>query len=155
MTVKDLRQELASRNLRWAGLLEKGDLVQAVLKARQAAAHFSATGKISPGQAVTLTGEDVEVELQSGISAPLLLDVYAVWCGPCQMMAPQLQLAAADLGDRVRVVKMDSDKYPQQAGALRVQGLPTLVLFKDGKEVDRLEGALMKDKLVQWVESRL
>jgi thioredoxin-like negative regulator of GroEL len=72
------------------------------------------------------------------------------------MMAPQLQQAAAEtFKDKIRVAKMDSDKHPQMAGHLRVGGLPTLILFNNGKEVDRLEGALMKDQLVQWVNGKL
>lgn len=72
------------------------------------------------------------------------------------MMAPQLQQAAAEsFQDKVRVAKMDSDKHPELAGRLRVGGLPTLVLFNNGQEVDRIEGALMKDQLVEWVNSKL
>jgi len=86
MSVRDLRQELASRNLRWAGFLEKEDLVQAVRKAREEASSFSVTGKIAPGQVATLNGDDVRAEIASdGVSIPLLLDVYAVWCGKWTM----------------------------------------------------------------------
>ena len=154
MSVKELRQELASRQIRRAGLLEKEDLVQALFNARKEAAHFSATGLITPGQVADLTGVQVQQELQKS-SSPLLLDVYAVWCGPCQMMVPILQEVAIELGNRVRVAKMDSDKYPQEASQFHVQGLPTLVLFNNGQEVDRIEGALMKDDLVEWVNSKL
>lgn len=55
-----------------------------------------------------------------------LIDVYATWCGPCKMMAPQLDEAAAELGDKVRVAKIDSDEYPEWAGRLQVKGLPTV-----------------------------
>ena len=69
------------------------------------------------------------------------------------MMAPQLQEASLELGNRVRIAKMDSDKYPDVAGTLRVQGLPTLILFnKDGVEVNRIEGAMMKNQLIEWIE---
>lgn len=71
------------------------------------------------------------------------------------MMEPQLKEVAKDLAERCRVAKMDTDKYPQQAGSLRVKGLPTLILFSDGKEIDRLEGALMKDQLLEWINSRI
>ena len=71
------------------------------------------------------------------------------------MMVPQLQGTAETLGNRVRVCKLDSDKYPELASKWRVQGLPTLLLIRNGQELDRIEGALMKDQLVQWVERQL
>lgn len=155
LSVKELRQELASRNRRWAGLLEKSDLVSAVYEARLAAHHFSATGQLTPGQVTALTGHEVEQEIAAAVETPLLLDVYAVWCGPCQMMAPILGQVAEALGDGVRVAKMDSDEYPEVAGRLRVNGLPSLILFRGGREVARVEGAMMKDQLIEWVESKL
>jgi thiol-disulfide isomerase/thioredoxin len=157
MKVRELREALASRNIRWAGLLEKEDLVQAVLKARLEAARFSATGKIAPGRVADLTADQVRRELRaSSLSTPMLLDVYAVWCGPCQLMAGQLKDAAADLGDRIRMAKMDSDKYPELSSELKVQGLPSLILFDEsGNELDRIEGALMKDQLIEWIESKI
>lgn len=152
MRVRQLREELAHRGLRWAGLLEKEDLVRAVWNARETAATFSSTGLITPGKVAALTGPQITEEIALA-SSPLLLDVYATWCGPCQMMTPQLEAAAHELGSRVRVAKMDSDQYPQEASKLRVQGLPTLALFRDGEEIDRVEGALLKDQLLQWVQS--
>ncbi len=69
-------------------------------------------------------------------------------------MAPQLDEAAAFLGDKVRVAKLDSDQHPDWAGKLRVQGLPTVIVFdgQSGKELERVEGALMKDQLIQLAE---
>ena len=154
MSVRDLREELGRRQISRVGLLEKEDLVQALVKARQEAHSFSATGLVMPGQVADLSGDQVAQELKHA-STPLVLDVFATWCGPCQMMAPQLQEAAVDWGTNIRVAKMDSDKHPEMASQLRVQGLPTIVLFQHGKEVARMEGALMKDQLLQWVESKL
>ncbi|KAL3912965.1 MAG: hypothetical protein SGILL_006678, partial [Bacillariaceae sp.] len=157
MSVREIRTQLAARQIRWAGLLEKRDLVQALYQARLAAKSFSV--HLTPGQVGDLTGEQVQDELENntadGIS-PLLLDVYATWCGPCQLVAPQVQAVAETLGQDLRVAKMDSDAHPQMAGKLRVQGLPTLILFNgQGQEVDRMEGALMKDQMLQWIESKV
>ena len=78
--------------------------------------------------------------------------VYATWCGPCTMMAPQLEAAAKELGASVRVAKIDSDKYSQWSSRLKVGGLPTLIVFsKQGKEIKRQEGALMKNMIVDLV----
>jgi predicted HTH domain antitoxin len=149
MRVRELSEELGRRQIRRAGLFEKEDLVQALVKAREQASNFSPTGLILPGQVADLTEDQLEEEMKH--PTPLLLDVYAT-----PMMAPQLQQAAAEsFGDKIRVAKMDSDKNPQLAGRLRVGGLPTLVLFNNGQEVDRIEGALMKDQLVEWVNSKL
>ena len=84
LSVKELRQELASRNLRWAGLLDKQDLIQAVYDALQAASYFSRSGLVAPGQVAKLTGDQVEQELvpksaNDKMQTPLLLDVYATW----------------------------------------------------------------------------
>merc|ERR1719410_585717 len=81
-----------------------------------------------------------------------LLDVYATWCGPCKFLLTQMDVAAKELGSKIRMAKLDSDKYPALAGSLRAEGLPTLIIFdKEGKEIARKEGALMKDDLIRWV----
>jgi thioredoxin len=156
MSVRDLKGELASRQIRWGGLLEKEDLVQALVKARVSAAEFSVSGLLNPGQVGELTGNDLQKELSGTTTTPLLLDVYATWCGPCKLVAPQVESVAASMGDRLRVAKMDSDKENEASGNLRVKGLPTLILFgKNGQEIDRVEGALMKDQMLEWIESKL
>jgi thioredoxin 2 len=152
MSVKDLRSELASNNVRWQSFVDKSDLVRAVQQCRQEASRFSATGRLGPGRVGDLTDEQVKRELER--PAPMLLDVYATWCGPCQLMAPILQQASTDL-PRVRFAKMDSDKFPELSGRLGVQGLPTLVLFEGGAEVGRVEGALRKEQLVEWIQDKL
>ena len=150
-SVKELRQELATRNLRWAGLLEKKELVQAVFEALQADAVFSATGLMTPGLVCTMSQDDLQREIQASDKVPLLVDVFATWCGPCQLMAKELEQAAAELGNCVRVAKLDSDQNETLASQLKVQGLPTLILFENGQEVKRMEGAIMKDQLIEWV----
>ena len=86
----------------------------------------------------------------------MLVDVYATWCGPCQLLQGQLKDVAAHMQDKLRMVKMDSDKYPTLSSQLRVQGLPTLILFdRQGQEIDRIEGALMKERLIQWIEMNI
>jgi thioredoxin len=150
-SVKELRQELASRNLGWASFLEKKELIQAVFDAMQADADFSATGLMTPGQVCDLSQEELRLEISSDKPTPLLVDVYATWCGPCQLMTKQLQEAASELGSSVRVAKLDSDQNQKLAAELKVQGLPTLILFENGEEVKRMEGAIMKDQLIEWV----
>jgi len=157
LRVSELRTQLGQRNIRWAGMLEKRDLVDALANAMEAAQNFSPSGKLTPGEVADIDDQTLEQELSAvGTTTPLLLDVYATWCGPCQMMAPQLAAAAKELGDTVRVAKIDSDKYTQWASRLKVGGLPTVIVFgPDGVEVDRIEGALMKDGLINLVQRHL
>lgn len=77
---------------------------------------------------------------RSGV--PVLVDFYATWCGPCQMMGPILSDVQKNLAGTVQVVKIDTEKYPQLASKYGIQALPTLVLFKRGNPVDRIEGVL-------------
>ena len=76
---------------------------------------------------------------------PIVIDIYAVWCGPCQELAPQLEEAAAHFGDRCRFLKVDSDEEPDVASTLNVNGLPTVLFIKDLRVVARAEGMLMAD----------
>merc|ERR1712157_27020 len=153
LRVAELRTQLASRNIRWGNMVEKEELVQALLNAMEEAHNFSSSGALTPGKVGDLTDQELRKQLDSTSNTPLLLDIYATWCGPCQIMTAQLDLAAQQFGDKVRLVKLDSDKYSFMAGSLQTQGLPTLILFdKNGKEISRREGALMKDALVNWIE---
>jgi len=85
-------------------------------------------------------------------STPILVDVFAVWCGPCQLMAPEFEKVAETFGDRCRVLKIDSDEEPDVASALQIRGLPTVLLINDMSVIMRAEGALMADELCQLVE---
>jgi thioredoxin len=87
-------------------------------------------------------------DLLSGSDVPVLVDFYATWCGPCQMMAPILDKVNAQLKGRLQVVKIDSDKYPQLASQYQIHALPTLVLFKNGQPVDRIEGVLPAEQIL-------
>ncbi|MEM9542658.1 MAG: thioredoxin [Cyanobacteria bacterium P01_E01_bin.42] len=94
-------------------------------------------------------------ELLAQTPKPVLVDFYATWCGPCKMMVPILDQVSQQMGDRLQVVKIDSDKYPQLASKYGIEALPTLVLFKDGQPVDRIEGVVQPPQLIQRLQSRL
>ncbi|MGK7898333.1 MAG: thioredoxin [Xenococcus sp. (in: cyanobacteria)] len=88
-------------------------------------------------------------ELLESSSTPVLVDFYATWCGPCKMMSPILEQVGASLRDRVQVVKIDTDRYPTIASQYQIQALPTLVLFKNGQPVEKIEGVVQANQLVQ------
>jgi len=160
LRVSELRTQLGSRNIRWAGMLEKEELVVALTNAMEESANFSPSGVISPGKVAELTDNELSQELEQisdSALPPLLLDVYATWCGPCKMMAPELEKAAKELGSTVRVAKLDSDKNTLWASKLKVQGLPTVILFdgSTGKELDRVEGALPFDSLITFAKKHI
>ncbi|MBE9179159.1 thioredoxin [Oculatella sp. LEGE 06141] len=92
-------------------------------------------------------------DLVSSSDLPVLVDFYAPWCGPCQMMAKILEQVNSEMKQRVRVVKINTENYPQLASQYQVYALPTLVLFKQGEPVDRIEGVLQPQQLIQRLQS--
>mmetsp|Transcript_10562 Transcript_10562/g.23387 ORF Transcript_10562/g.23387 Transcript_10562/m.23387 type:complete len:365 (+) Transcript_10562:133-1227(+) len=175
LRVKELKERLSGFKVRWGTMIEKEEMVQALCKAMEErfelSKNFSRSGSLIPGTVVDVEESTLikelgwlESDVNRGVAtqaadgtsshSPILLDVYATWCGPCQFLAPLLVQAAEELGPTVRVVKLDSDKYPRISSLLKVGGLPTLIRFDGGdvsKEVQRVEGALTKDQIIDFV----
>jgi len=86
---------------------------------------------------------------------PVLVDFWAEWCGPCLRVAPVLEEIANEMGDKVKVVKLDIDANPNTARDYRVLSVPTLTVFKDGQPVQSVAGARPKGDLVRLIESAL
>ena len=88
-------------------------------------------------------------------STPVLVDFWAEWCGPCKMIAPHLEAVAAELGDKVQVIKVNIDENPLTPTRYGVRGIPTLMLFKNGAVAATKVGALPKTKLLEWVQESI
>jgi thioredoxin 2 len=86
---------------------------------------------------------------------PVLLDLWAEWCGPCHMLAPTIEQLSTELAGRVAVAKLNIDENPATAARFRVQGIPTILLLKAGGEVDRLVGVQPKQEILRHVEAIL
>jgi thioredoxin 2 len=110
--------------------------------------------RLFQGQPVELDAAGFERHLgQSGL--PLLVDFWAAWCGPCQAMAPVFAAAARELEPRLRLAKLDTDAVPEVAARYGIRSIPTLILFKDGREAARVSGALPAGQLRRWIERQL
>lgn len=94
-------------------------------------------------------------EMISGSEEPILVDFYADWCGPCQMMSKILGQVGTEMKGEVKIVKIDTEKYPQIASKHSIHALPTLLLFNQGQPVDRIEGVLTAAQLMERVRGVL
>lgn len=100
----------------------------------------------------SLKDDSFDTEVQSGVT---LVDFYADWCGPCRMLTPILEKVAGEMEGRVSFAKLDIDSEQKSASQFQVTSVPTLILFKDGKEVNRLVGLRDEQGIKDFIQTAL
>lgn len=100
---------------------------------------------------IQLTSENFKQEVGEA-RVPVLVDFWANWCGPCKMMGPVVEQIAQDMGGSARVCKINIDEQPELARQYNVMSIPTFILFKEGKEVNRKIGVMPKEELARLFE---
>ena len=108
--------------------------------------------RVFAGKPTHLTEQNFEKQIGRS-DIPVVVDFWAEWCGPCKMMAPQFEKAAAQMEPQVRFAKLDTEEAQATAARFNIRSIPTLALFKGGREVARQPGAMSAADIVRWVQA--
>ncbi|MEL7128816.1 MAG: thioredoxin [Pseudomonadota bacterium] len=100
--------------------------------------------------ALNITDDEFDATINADI--PVVVDFWAEWCGPCKQMAPHLEAVSDELSGKVKIVKINVDDHPMAGSKYGVRGLPTLMMFKDGKVVATQLGAMSKQRISEWIK---
>ena len=103
------------------------------------------------GAVIELSDANFEQEVARA-TTPILVDMWAAWCGPCRVIAPVVEELAGTYQGKMKMTKLNVDDFPHLAAQFRIMNIPTLLLFKAGKEVDRIVGVVPKEELARRIE---
>lgn len=102
----------------------------------------------------SVSDKDFEKEVV-GAEGPVMVDFWAEWCGPCKNLMPIVEEVAAELGSKVKIVKVNIDESPEAPTKYGVRGIPTLMVFKGGKVIDTRVGGMPKSQLTDWLSGKI
>jgi len=103
---------------------------------------------------IELTPQNIQQHLEKN-DIPVIIDFWAPWCGPCKMMGPNFEQAALNFKGQVRFAKVNTEDQQSLGAQFNIRSIPTLILFKNGKEIDRVSGALEANQLVTWIRQKI
>lgn len=106
------------------------------------------------GHPVDVDAQMLERQVAKG-TVPVVVDVWAPWCGPCRYMAPEYEKASQAIEPKARFLKLNSDNEQQFSARMGIRGIPTMILFKDGREADRVSGAMTAPQIDRWLRERI
>lgn len=106
------------------------------------------------GHPVDVDAQMLERQVAKG-TLPVVVDVWAPWCGPCRYMAPEYEKASQAIEPKARFLKLNSDNEQQFSARMGIRGIPTMILFKDGREADRVSGAMTAPQIDRWLRERI
>lgn len=129
-------------------------LLSACAKQNESAAPVAAT-TVAQGAELVIGSEAQFAEQVEGSTGVVLVDFWATWCPPCKFMNPILKEFASNYAGKAKVAKVDVDENRALAERFKIESIPTLILFKDGKAVDSHTGAMPKAELIKWVDGHL
>jgi len=132
--------------------VEEKRLATSEAKCGQCGEKLDAAGK-RDSKPLNITDQTFEQDVLHAKGQPVLVDCWAPWCGPCRMIAPVLDELAAESQGRYRILKLNVDENPRTAAQFKIASIPTMLIFKDGKLVDRLIGAQPKEAIAERLQS--